>query len=140
MIAHAGAPALRIELTGTRYTTMVLSTEDPGRLAARLRDRGTSVQEMVVESDGERPAGTLRLPADHLPPAPAVLLLPGSGPLDRDSDHTRARIGVARLLADELAAGGPSTYRRQTGAPLADDVVAQVVGFVRRVTGGSAAG
>lgn len=123
VIAHAGSPTLRIELTGTRYTAMVLSAEDPGHVAARLRDRGACAQEMVVESDGELLAGTLRLPVGRPAPAPAVLLLPGSGPLDRDSDHPRAPIGVTRLLADALAAAGIASLRvdkRGTGASTGD--------------------
>ena len=55
-------------------------------------------------------AGTLRLPEGD-GPAPAVLLLPGSGPIDRDSNHRRARIDVTRQLADALAAHGFASLR-----------------------------
>lgn len=123
VIAHAGTPALRIELSGTRYTAMVLGTGDPAHLAARLRDHRARAQEVVVESDGERLVGTLRLPAGRTAPVPAVLLLPGSGPLDRDSDHHRARLGVTRLLAGELAEAGIASLRldkRGTGASTGD--------------------
>lgn len=60
---------------------------------------------------GEPPlAGTLTLP-DAPGPVPAVLLAPGSGPLDRDSDHPRARFGVTRALAHALAEGGLASLR-----------------------------
>ncbi|SDC79781.1 hypothetical protein SAMN05660690_2593 [Geodermatophilus telluris] len=60
---------------------------------------------------GEPPlAGTLTLP-DATGPVPAVLLASGSGPVDRDSDHPRARLGVTRALAHALAAGGLASLR-----------------------------
>ncbi|MGY1669355.1 alpha/beta hydrolase family protein [Geodermatophilus sp. SYSU D00710] len=55
-------------------------------------------------------AGTLTLPGSP-GPVPAVLLAPGSGPLDRDSDHRRARFGVTRELAHALAEGGIASLR-----------------------------
>lgn len=55
-------------------------------------------------------AGTLLLP-DGPGPYPAVLLLPGSGPVDRDSDHRRMALGVTRLLAEELAGAGIASLR-----------------------------
>ena len=55
-------------------------------------------------------AGTLTLP-DGAGPFPAVLVASGSGPLDRDSNHRRARFDVARQLAHALAAGGLASLR-----------------------------
>lgn len=70
-----------------------------------------SVREVPVTVPGEPPlAGTLTLP-DAPGPVPAVLLAPGSGPLDRDSDHRRARFGVTRELAHALAAAGLASLR-----------------------------
>ena len=52
--------------------------------------------ELLLHVPGEHPLnGTLTLP-DHGLPAPAVLIASGSGPLDRDSNHRRARFDVAR--------------------------------------------
>src|SRR3954453_5004734 len=60
---------------------------------------------------GEHPLNvTLTLP-DHGLPAPAVLIASGSGPLDRDSNHRRARFDVARQVAHALAAGGLASLR-----------------------------
>jgi hypothetical protein len=55
-------------------------------------------------------AGTLTLPESELP-APAVVIASGSGPLDRDSNHRRARFDVARQLAHTLAEGGLASLR-----------------------------
>ncbi|SFL33361.1 alpha/beta hydrolase family protein [Geodermatophilus ruber] len=64
-----------------------------------------------MQVPGEPPlAGTLTLP-DSPGPVPAVLLAAGSGPLDRDSNHRRARIDVTRQLAHALAAGGLASLR-----------------------------
>ncbi|GAA4063907.1 alpha/beta hydrolase [Agromyces indicus] len=56
-----------------------------------------------------RLAGTLALPAGA--PRAAALLVPGSGPVDRDSDHPRMRLGITRELAHALAGAGVATLR-----------------------------
>lgn len=55
-------------------------------------------------------AGTLTLP-DGEGPFPAVALASGSGPVDRDSNHRKARFDVARQLAHALADGGLASLR-----------------------------
>ncbi|HYO36101.1 MAG TPA: alpha/beta fold hydrolase [Geodermatophilus sp.] len=68
-------------------------------------------REVPLTVPGEPPlAGTLTLP-DSPGPVPAVLLAPGSGPLDRDSDHRRARFGVTRELAHALQTAGLASLR-----------------------------
>ncbi|PWW23408.1 hypothetical protein JD79_02582 [Geodermatophilus normandii] len=70
-----------------------------------------SAREVPVTVPGDPPlAGTLTLP-DTPGPVPAVLLAPGSGPLDRDSDHRGMRFGVTRELAAALAEGGLASLR-----------------------------
>ncbi len=69
------------------------------------------MREIPVTVPGEpRLAGTLTLP-EAAGPVPAVLLAPGSGPLDRDSNHRRARFGVTRDLAHALADAGLASLR-----------------------------
>jgi uncharacterized protein len=69
------------------------------------------VDELPLHIAGEPPLnGTLTLP-DGGTPAPAVVIASGSGPLDRDSNHRRARFDVARQLAHALAAGGLASLR-----------------------------
>jgi pimeloyl-ACP methyl ester carboxylesterase len=69
------------------------------------------VRAIPLTVPGEPPlAGTLLLP-DGAAPVPAVLIASGSGPLDRDSNHRRARFDVARQLAVALAEGGLASFR-----------------------------
>ncbi|RBY88154.1 alpha/beta hydrolase [Blastococcus sp. TBT05-19] len=69
------------------------------------------MREVPLQVPGPHPlAGTLCLPDTPLP-VPAVLLASGSGPLDRDSNHRRARFDVARQLAHALAGGGIASLR-----------------------------
>jgi len=65
--------------------------------------------EVSVAAGGARLAGTLTLPSGV--PVAAALLVPGSGPVDRDSDHPRMRLGVTRELAHALAAAGVASLR-----------------------------
>jgi pimeloyl-ACP methyl ester carboxylesterase len=55
-------------------------------------------------------AGTLLLPA-AVRRFPAVLLLPGSGPLDRDENAKIIAINAMREIADHLAGQGIATFR-----------------------------
>ncbi|MGY1834486.1 alpha/beta hydrolase family protein [Blastococcus sp. SYSU DS0510] len=69
------------------------------------------MRDVAVEVPGPSPlAGALALPDAPLP-VPAVLLASGSGPLDRDSNHRRARFDVARQLAHALAGAGIASLR-----------------------------
>jgi pimeloyl-ACP methyl ester carboxylesterase len=69
------------------------------------------VRELPVAVPGDPVlAGTLTLP-DGEGPFPAVLLASGSGPLDRDSNHKRARFDVGRQLAHALADAGLASLR-----------------------------
>ncbi|SCF12938.1 hypothetical protein GA0074695_3674 [Micromonospora viridifaciens] len=70
----------------------------------------TLERELTFTSAGHRLVGTLTIPDDP-GPHPAALLLPGSGPLNRDGDHRRLRIGIQRDLATALAAAGIATLR-----------------------------
>ena len=67
-------------------------------------------------------AGTL-VATDATGPGPAVLLLSGSGILDRDSNSKRLAIGVMRQMADHLATQGLASFRydkRGVGASSGD--------------------
>ncbi|MFF2217420.1 alpha/beta hydrolase family protein [Streptomyces antibioticus] len=76
----------------------------------------------VTADDGTPLAGTLTLPAGP-GPHPAVLLLHGSGPLDRDGNTPKLRMNLARPMAEALAARGIATLRydrRGTGSTPGD--------------------
>jgi hypothetical protein len=83
-------------------------------------------RELVIDAGDVRLAAGLVLPAPAAGPPrkhPAVLLLPGSGPVDRNSDHRRLRLGITRLLADHLADAGIASLRydrRGVGASSGD--------------------
>jgi uncharacterized protein len=64
----------------------------------------------VVADDGVRLVGTLARPEAH-GDTPAALILNGSGPLDRDSNVRRQRLGVAPAIAAALAARGVASLR-----------------------------
>jgi uncharacterized protein len=69
------------------------------------------VRELRLTVPGEHPlAGTLTLPEGD-GPFPAVVIASGSGPLDRDSNHRRARFDIGRQLAVALTDAGFATYR-----------------------------
>jgi uncharacterized protein len=74
-------------------------------------DTAPLAREMAVPAaDGVRLAGTLTLPGTP-GPHPAVLLLPGSGRLDRDSNAGRLRMELGRPLATALAQHGVASLR-----------------------------
>ena len=72
--------------------------------SAQLRERAA----VIPTADGEL-RGTVLLPTPPL--TAAALLLPGSGPINRDSDHRELPLAVTRLLAEVLAAEGIMTLR-----------------------------
>jgi uncharacterized protein len=69
-----------------------------------------SEQTLTFTSGDQTLAGTLTTP-QGAGPFPAVLLLPGSGPIDRNSDHKRMPLGVTGQLAEALDAAGVVTFR-----------------------------
>ncbi|GAA3778679.1 alpha/beta hydrolase [Plantactinospora mayteni] len=74
---------------------------------------GDGVREVEMAApadDGIALAGTLTLPAGP-GPHPAMLFLPGSGRLDRDSNAGRLRMSLGRPLAEELARHGVASLR-----------------------------
>jgi predicted acyl esterase len=69
-------------------------------------------------ADGTRLTGTLLAPAKSQP-SPAVLILSGSGPLDRDSNMPGQKLNVGNAIADALAARRIASFRydkRGTGS------------------------
>ena len=63
-----------------------------------------------IAIDGGALVGTLTTP-DGEGPFPAALLIPGSGPLDRDGNHKRLPLGLSRDLAAILDKAGWATLR-----------------------------
>lgn len=65
---------------------------------------------LTFSSSGHTLSGTLTVPAGP-GPFPAALIVPGSGPVDRDRNHKRQRLEVTRRLADALTGAGLATLR-----------------------------
>lgn len=68
------------------------------------------IQLTVPAADGVLLAGTLTVPAGP-GPYPAVLCLPGSGKVDRDSNAGRVRMDLGAPLAAALAQAGVASFR-----------------------------
>ena len=67
-------------------------------------------RELSIESDGATLAGELSLP-DGVRRYPVVLMVHGSGPLDRNENTRGQSLNVFNHLADQLAAAGIASYR-----------------------------
>jgi hypothetical protein len=73
----------------------------------------TSVELTFTGGAGQKLVGTFEAP-EGKGPFPGVLLIPGSGPTDRDGNSAvmpGAKIDVLKQLADSLAAQGVSSFR-----------------------------
>jgi alpha-beta hydrolase superfamily lysophospholipase len=89
-------------MTGPHDVTAHPTSAAPGD----VRD----IETTLPADDGLVLHGTLTLPAGH-GPHPAVLCLPGSGPVDRDSNAGRARMALGIPLAHTLARHGIASLR-----------------------------
>ena len=69
-----------------------------------------STLEVEVSGPAGQLGATLELP-EGAGPFPGVVLVSGSGPLDRDSDHKKIRFGVSRELARALHRAGVASLR-----------------------------
>jgi hypothetical protein len=67
--------------------------------------------ELDFTSDGLKLAGTLALPEKAATPVPAVLLIHGSGPADRDENVPGMKIDFFRAVAHRLAQAGIASFR-----------------------------
>lgn len=85
---------------------------------------------LIPTDDGEELRGTLRLPRRDRP-VPAVLLLPGSGKLDRDSNTQRIRIDVWHPLVERLSDLGIASLRYDRRGVGASSGTWATTGFLR---------
>lgn len=69
-----------------------------------------SVPVSFASAGGTELCGELCLPPGR-GPFPAALILAGSGPLDRNGDIRRLRLGISRQIAEALAARGVASLR-----------------------------
>lgn len=85
--------------------------------------------EVTVAGRGGPLGATLELPEGE-GPFPGVVLVTGSGPLDRDSDHKKIRFGVSRELADALRDAGVASLRFDKRGVGTTDLDWRTVGLV----------
>jgi pimeloyl-ACP methyl ester carboxylesterase len=82
------------------------------RAGATRPDAGRRTLDVAIPAVDATLAATLALPAPRQAgPIPAVLLIPGSGPVDRDSNVRSMRLDVTRHLAEALADHGVASLR-----------------------------
>ncbi len=63
-----------------------------------------------IENDGQTLAGTLTLPADQ-PASQCVLMIGGSGPLDRNQNSANLQLNLFNTFAEHLAEAGIASVR-----------------------------
>jgi alpha/beta superfamily hydrolase len=119
VVVREGVPAVRVSLVGQALADLLVSTHHADAVAEAIRahaglgsERVTAPRELQVNvpSQGIRLVGTLSVPRGH-GPHPAALILPGSGPLDRDANRRGMRLGLSRDLAGALADRGVASLR-----------------------------
>jgi hypothetical protein len=119
-VARPGQAAVKISLAGAGVDEVLVSTPDAPALAHRIRNAVGAERGIVnyrdepvsfAAADGVRLRGTMTIPDSGDGPFPAVLILPGSGEVDRDGDHRRIALGVGRDIANALALHGIASLR-----------------------------
>ena len=78
------------------------------------RAAGIDALEVEFPSGDHRMAGTLTLPTVRKGPVPAVILISGSGPQNRDEDSEGVgglKLGLFRIVAEKLTAAGIAVLR-----------------------------
>lgn len=110
-------PAVHIRLRpASAWDALLVGCDDAPAIVAQLTEDGSAAgtDEQVrfaVPGSGSL-SGSLRMPlapGDH--PLPAALLIPGSGPVDRDGNTKGAPIGIQVALAEVLARSGVASLR-----------------------------
>jgi uncharacterized protein len=105
--------AIVLGLRGEAYTGLVVGTDTAHELATELLAVAPNVNhlesDLTVTSGDETLAATYTRPAGQT--VAQVLLLPGSGEVNRDADHRRIPLAVSRHLAHALAARGIASIR-----------------------------
>ncbi|MBP2216990.1 alpha/beta hydrolase [Arthrobacter sp. CAN_C5] len=114
VVAKANQTALVLTLRDEKFSTIVVSADNAHELADALISSAPTLAfaevDMSFTSEGEVLAGTYTRPAGGAPIA-QVLLLPGSGKVDRDADHRRIPLSVSRHLAHAFAGKGIASLR-----------------------------
>ncbi|WP_165968668.1 alpha/beta hydrolase [Arthrobacter crusticola] len=105
--------AIVLGLHGEAYSGLVVGTDTAPELAVELLAVAPNIEHL--ESDVTFASGDVVLAGTYTQPAgptvAQVLLLPGSGDINRDADHRRFPLSASRHLAHALAARGIASVR-----------------------------
>jgi alpha/beta superfamily hydrolase len=110
-----GMPAVRVIFSGAGVDEVLIGSPHAHAVATAIRlgaglPAGGSARQVAIPSGDVTLVGTLEFPEGR-GPHPAALILPGSGPLDRDANHRRAPLGVSRDIAAALSGRGIASLR-----------------------------
>ncbi len=119
ILVRRGVPALRVTSELPGLGTVLVSTPAADALVRAIEasvsapDGGRCPRDVdtTFTTNGLRLAGTFTTPAGQPGPVPAVLLVSGSGPIDRDGNHKRLKLDISRQLAAALAREGVASLR-----------------------------
>lgn len=109
--ALAAVRGARVGLAGAGAGLGLRGGQDQAAATAAVEEPNASAVEIPVA--GGRLAGTLRMPDATAARVPAVLIIAGSGPTDRDGNSAGlpGKNNAYRMLADALAARGVASLR-----------------------------
>lgn len=108
---HQPAVMLRMGI-GSPFDTILIGSDRADDIADELLAALPPTRRdvpIVLDPAADALRGSLRLPGDG--PQPAALLLPGSGPIDRDGDAPGSPLGIQLALAEALAGAGIASLR-----------------------------
>jgi fermentation-respiration switch protein FrsA (DUF1100 family) len=124
-IVKVAIPAQAIEAT---CDAMEQSLTMGGAFEAPSAPREVVERDVVFESNGVLLRGTLSCPSSGTGPWPAVVLVAGSGPTDRDGNNplVPGRIDLLRAIAHHVSSNGFVVLRYDKRGVGASDVLTQI--------------
>ncbi len=115
--ARRDQPAVDIRLQpSSAWDALLVGCDDAPAIVAQLTGdtaaAGADEEVHFTVARGGALSGSLRMPSEPGDrPLPAALLIAGSGPVDRDGNAKRARLGIQAALAGALARTGVASLR-----------------------------
>ena len=131
--------AIIIKIDNNRSFLLICLPSQTNTGVANSLSMGIYVSEITLQftSAAETLVGSLLLPGPG--PFPAVLLITGSGPLDRNSNCRRLKVGVSQQLAIALAERGVASLRYDKRGVGQSSGTFLSTGFYDNIADGSAA-
>ena len=104
------ARPVRVTVVNVLVSDNIINYDTNRSGSAATRSRGMLNSDVTFTAGSTTLAGTLCV-SDLVQPGPMVLLVSGSGPIDRDSNMKKLAIGVMGRLADQLTEAGIASFR-----------------------------